>query len=208
MRATAVAIVGVSAVGCGAIFGAGSTSVLPDSGAPPLEAAAGSGSSDGGSSSTIASPEVAWLAPMNAARAVVGEAPLHWDPLAAQVALTYAGQCDYAHNPNASAEYKALGGTSGLGENIAGGVPTQTVSSAVNGWIAEQTSYDHATNACTGGKDCGHYTQIVWSTTSGVGCAQVSCTTGSPLPMYGGGHWDFEVCDFSPPGNIIGQLPY
>ena len=107
-----------------------------------------------------------------------------------------------------SAEYKALGGTSGLGENIAGGAPTQTVANAVGVWIAEQASYDHATNACTGGKDCGHYTQIVWSTTTGVGCAQESCTTGSPFGAYAGSQWDFEVCDFSPPGNITGQLPY
>ena len=208
MLTAAVAIVGLSGVGCGAIFGGASTSAVPDSGAPPVEAAAASGSSDGGSGSSIPSSNLAWLAPMNAARAMVGEAPLHWDPLAAQVALTYASQCDPVHNPNADAEYKALGGTSGLGENIAGGAPTQTVANAVGIWVAEQTSYDHATNACTGGKDCGHYTQIVWSATTGVGCGQTSCTTGSPFGAYAGSQWDFAVCDFSPPGNITGQLPY
>jgi hypothetical protein len=118
---------------------------------------------------------------MNAARAMVGEMPLHWDPIAAQVALTYADECNYAHNPQAGAEYDALGGSGGLGENIAAGAPSQTVSSAVSSWLAEQTSYDHATNQCAAGKVCGHYTQIVWSTTTGVGCAAASCTTNSPF---------------------------
>jgi uncharacterized protein YkwD len=145
---------------------------------------------------------------MNAARAMVGEMPLRWDPIAAQVALTYADQCNYAHNPNAGAQYKALGGVSGLGENIAAGAPSQTVSSAVGSWLSEQASYDHATNQCAAGKDCGHYTQIVWSTTTGVGCAAASCTTNSPFGTFANGLWDFEVCDFAPPGNVNGEPPY
>jgi hypothetical protein len=163
---------------------------------------------DGGSDLGPSAAELAWLTPMNAARAMVGEMPLHWDPIAAQVALTYADECNYAHNPQAGAEYDALGGSGGLGENIAAGAPSQTVSSAVSSWLAEQTSYDHATNQCAAGKVCGHYTQIVWSTTTGVGCAAASCTTNSPFGTFANGLWDFEVCDFSPPGNVNGTPPY
>ncbi len=161
-----------------------------------------------GSDSGPSAAELAWLTPMNAARAMVGEAPLHWDPIAAQVAAAYAAQCNYAHNPNAGAQYKALGGTSGLGENIAAGAPSQTVSSAVSSWLAEEASYDHATNQCAAGKVCGHYTQIVWATTTGVGCAASSCTTNSPFGTFANGLWDFEVCDYSPPGNVNGNPPY
>jgi uncharacterized protein YkwD len=145
---------------------------------------------------------------MNAARATVGENPLHWDPTAAEVAQMYASQCDYAHNPDAGAEYRALGGTSGLGENIAAGAPSQTIPAAVGSWLSEQASYDHATNQCAAGKECGHYTQIVWSTTTGVGCAQANCTSGSPFGSFANDVWDFEVCDFSPPGNVNGGAPY
>jgi|HubBroStandDraft_1064217.scaffolds.fasta_scaffold271472_1 pathogenesis-related protein 1 len=166
------------------------------------------GGLDAGSDSGPSPDELAWLTPMNAARAMVGEMPLRWDPIAAQVALTYADQCNYAHNPNAGAQYKALGGVSGLGENIAAGAPSQTVSSAVGSWLSEQASYDHATNQCAAGKDCGHYTQIVWSTTTGVGCAAASCTTNSPFGTFANGLWDFEVCDFAPPGNVNGEPPY
>jgi uncharacterized protein YkwD len=158
--------------------------------------------------SGLSPDELAWLSPMNAARAAVGEAPLRWDPIAAQVALAYAKQCMFQHNPNAGAEYVALGGKGGLGENIAAGAPTQTIDGAVSAWIAERADYDHATNTCASGKVCGHYTQVVWSTTTAVGCAQASCTANSPFGTFAGGKWDFEVCDFSPPGNFGNNPPY
>jgi uncharacterized protein YkwD len=172
--------------------------------------AAVSGSSSGGSSGDAGAAEQAWLAPMNAARTAVGESALHWDSIAAGVAQAWAAQCNYEHNPDASSQYAAAGGTGGLGENLAAGAPTLSVSGAVAAWLGEQQSYDHATNTCAAGEVCGHYTQIVWSTTTAVGCAQQSCTTGSP---FGGGGsigpaWQISVCDFNPPGNYIGEPPY
>ncbi len=143
---------------------------------------------------------------MNQARAAVGDSPLAWDPIAAEVAQNYAAQCTFAHNANASSQYAALGGTGGLGENIAAGAPTETPQAAAASWVAEEQYYDHATNSCATGQVCGHYTQIVWSTTTGVGCAHVSCTTNSPFPGYP--DWDLSVCDFNPPGNSPGQAPY
>jgi pathogenesis-related protein 1 len=44
---------------------------------------------------------------------------------------------------------------------------------------------------------CGHYTQIVWRDTTSVGCAAQSCPQG-----------EIWVCDYSPPGNYVGQHPY
>jgi pathogenesis-related protein 1 len=148
----------------------------------------------------------AWLGPMNQARADVGVAPLGWDPIAAQVAATYAATCNFAHNPNAGAEYMQMGGTTGLGEDISAGAPTQDPGAAVASWLSEKASYDHAGNTCAAGQVCGHYTQIVWSATTAVGCAHASCTTGSPFNGFT--NWDFIVCDFSPPGNVGGQAPY
>jgi pathogenesis-related protein 1 len=145
---------------------------------------------------------------MNAARSAVGENPLTWDPIAAAVAQGWANGCDWEHNPNASSQYDAMGGTGGLGEDIASGAPTESVSGAVTDWVNEEQYYDHATNTCASGQVCGHYTQIVWSTTTGVGCAQTNCTTGSPFGTFSNGDWTYSVCDFSPPGNYVGEAPY
>jgi pathogenesis-related protein 1 len=138
----------------------------------------------------------------------VGAAPLTWNPIAAQVAEAWASGCSFNHNPNAKSEYDAMGGSGGLGENIAAGAPTQTIAGAVGSWTAEEMYYDHATNTCSApaNASCGHYTQIVWSTTTTVGCAQVHCTTNSPFTKFT--EWDYSVCDFSPPGNINNQPPY
>jgi pathogenesis-related protein 1 len=157
---------------------------------------------DGGSTTD----ESGWLDPQNVARMAVGEQPLTWDPIAAQVAQAWANKCTWMHNPDASAEYDALGGSGGLGENIAAGAPSETVAGAVASWVNEEANYTHATNTCASGQVCGHYTQIVWSTTTGVGCGQATCTTCNPFAGYK--TWTMSVCDYSPPGNVNGNPPY
>jgi pathogenesis-related protein 1 len=190
---------GLDATGSPDVNGNREASALPDVGAP-------------GSDAGLCADQAAWLTPMNQARAMVnaGEPPLVCDPIAAQVALNYANQCNYAHNANRNTDYTSLGGTGGLGENIAAGAPTETIAAAVSSWVGEAMYYDHTTNTCSAptGQSCGHYTQIVWKATTGVGCAHVSCTTNSPFGTTGGGKWDFSVCDYSPPGNYVGQPPY
>jgi uncharacterized protein YkwD len=191
--------------------GAGSSSGSgggPDSGtgdaAGRIDASPGT---DAGLADGASPDELAWLTPMNQARAAVGEAPLAWDPIAAQVALNYASQCNYAHNANRNSDYTALGGRGGLGENIAAGTPTESIAMAVSSWLAEISSYNHATNTCSSTTPgCGHYTQIVWKATTGVGCAHVTCTTNSPFA--GASRWDYSVCDYNPPGNVGTQSPY
>ena len=129
-----------------------------------------------------------------------GEPPLVCDPIAAQVALNYANKCVFMHNMNRNSDYTALGGTGGLGENIAEG-PGLTAAQSVNLWDSEQQYYDHATNSCASGQTCGHYTQVVWKATTAAGCALVTCNSGT-------GSFNLAVCDFNPPGNYIGQPPY
>jgi hypothetical protein len=72
----------------------------------------------------------------------------------------------------------------------------------VDAWVSEQSDYDYAADSCRG--TCGHYTQVVWRETTGVGCAAQTCTSGSPL---GSGGWQLWVCDYTPPGNSGGR-PY
>ncbi|XP_049574681.1 cysteine-rich secretory protein LCCL domain-containing 2 [Syngnathus scovelli] len=57
------------------------------------------------------------------------------------------------------------------------------------------------------GPMCTHYTQVVWSTTSRVGCAVHVC----PRMNVWGETWEnaiYLVCNYSPKGNWIGEAPY
>ena len=64
----------------------------------------------------------------------------------------------------------------------------------------------YSSNSCSG--VCGHYTQIVWRSTTEVGCGLRVCTTGSPFDSHPGATWTMVVCDYRPPGNFRGQRPY
>jgi pathogenesis-related protein 1 len=146
----------------------------------------------------------AWLTTQNAVRASASPAPspalppFTWSSDAQSVAQQYASQCVYAHNPNRG----------NRGENIAYDSPAgfQDLANIVNLWASEASSYTYSTNSCASGADCGHYTQIVWRDTTKVGCGHQICTFNQPDHSHNA--WDFWVCDYEPPGNVIGQKPY
>ena len=71
------------------------------------------------------------------------------------------------------------------------------------GLVSEQSLYNYAANTCSGA--CGHYTQMVWRTTTTVGCGFRNCTTGSPFTGFP--NWTVVVCNYNPAGNN-GQRPY
>jgi hypothetical protein len=71
-------------------------------------------------------------------------------------------------------------------------------------WWAEKAHYDLATNTCKPGQVCGHYTQLVWSTTTKIGCAVSLCTPQKTLNTPG-----FTLaCELGAGGNLFGQRPY
>jgi pathogenesis-related protein 1 len=125
----------------------------------------------------------------NRVRTRVGVPRLVWsDPLAAHARqwanhLIETGAFEHSH-------------AAGLGENIyeitgARATPEQVV----NSWASELRDYDYRTNRCRG--VCGHYTQIVWRDTKEVGCG-----------VAAGGDREVWVCNYSPPGNYVGERPY
>ena len=69
----------------------------------------------------------------------------------------------------------------------------------VDSWGGEKRDYTHASNSCRLGKVCGHYTQMVWKTTTHVGCAMAVCEDSREQV------W---VCHYQPAGNIVGRKPY
>jgi pathogenesis-related protein 1 len=62
----------------------------------------------------------------------------------------------------------------------------------VDAWGAESADYSPASDTCTPGRQCGHYTQIVWPSTEEVGCGMAVC------PSLG----QVWVCRYRPRGNL------
>lgn len=131
---------------------------------------------------------------------------LTWSNELAAFAQTWAthlandNNCGLTHR---SGSERQLGGAT-TGENLFAG----WVSSAYSGyrwsaadviasWSGEKADYDFATKSCAAGKACGHYTQIVWKTTTAVGCGRARCAQG-----------EVWVCNYLPAGNYVGQNPY
>ena len=125
--------------------------------------------------------------------------PLTWSPEAAKVAQAYANQCKFEHNQNRGK----------FGENLAAAAPpgSKTNAQVVEDWVSEVADYSYATNKCAPGKVCGHYTQVVWRNTTQVGCATAICTKNSPFGAQFP-KWQLWVCNYTPPGNYVGQKPY
>ncbi|XP_077236768.1 pathogenesis-related protein PR-1-like [Tasmannia lanceolata] len=133
-----------------------------------------------------------FLAPQNAARSLLGMPPLVWDPHLARYAKWYANQrrldCALRHSNGP------------YGENIFWGSGSDwTPAQAVAAWVSERHWYNYWSNTCAAGQMCGHYTQIVWSSTRRLGCAMVTCLDGRGV---------FITCNYDPPGNYIGERPY
>ncbi|MFO0596068.1 MAG: CAP domain-containing protein [Myxococcaceae bacterium] len=151
---------------------------------------------DAGSSLTAEQQE--WLTAHDAVRLTAMPTPVpalpttHWSTTAASLAADWAARCNFMHrNPNT------------LGENLFASTSAMTPTAIVDDWASEKANYTYSTNTCAG--VCGHYTQIVWRGSTGIGCVTQSCTTGSP---FGSGPWSFTVCDYEPAGNINGRQPY
>lgn len=91
----------------------------------------------------------------------------------------------------------------GHGENLWGGWGERdfTPEEMVGEWIAKKAQYRPGVFpdvSRTGNwVDVGHYTQVVWSGTTHVGCAIVAGEDRSVL-----------ACRYSPPGNIDGRRPF
>jgi pathogenesis-related protein 1 len=165
-----------------------------------------SSASSGGAGTGTKAPTAEMQAMLNAhnsARAT-GAAPepttklndLAWSDSDAEVAQAYADQCVFEHNK----------GRGERGENLFAATASTDPGAVVQAWADEVTDYNYGTNKCASGKMCGHYTQLMWAQTTHVGCAKKACSAdGSPFP---GRSWEIWVCNYSPPGNYVGEKPY
>lgn len=134
--------------------------------------------------------------------------PLSWSNKMANYAQEWAGHlaktgCNMTHRTDAGRDpLKA-------GENIFWGGPVTWSDGASNfqkvsasevamSWASEKADYNYQNNSCRPGKQCGHYTQMVWKTTKTVGCGAAMCPDKGQI-------W---VCSYDPAGNWVGKKPY
>ena len=135
------------------------------------------------------------LAAQNALRQQAGVQPLVWDPALGQAAANYAFQLAATNTFQHSDRHARPG----IGENLwMGSHGVFSYETMVGGWGLEKRFFVRGTfpnNSRTGNwYDVGHYTQIVWPTTTRVGCAVASNARN-----------DYLVCRYSPAGNIDGH---
>ena len=90
-------------------------------------------------------------------------------------------------------------GRSGQRENLSRGLPGANALQMVGYWSIEKQIFEPGVfpNVSRTGnwEDVAHYTQMIWKTTTHVGCGIASGRTG-----------EFMVCRYSPPGNADGRL--
>lgn len=138
----------------------------------------------------------------NSARAEVGSVPLSWSAILENKSMYWAkylaidNDCRLEHSKDDFGENLFWASAT---EWSSGHVEPQEITSAyiAETWLSELNDYNTSDNSCAAGKQCGHYTQMIWSTTRKIGCAASLCTNNAQI-------W---VCKYDPPGNYIGRRP-
>lgn len=134
------------------------------------------------------------LAAHNRERALVGAPALQWDAQLAASAASYgptlASLKQLVHSPRETRP--------GQRENLAmGWHGTMSPEQLVDLWSREklllQPGLFPAVSRTGQWKDVAHYTQMVWPTTTHLGCAIFAAD------------WDYLICRYSPPGNVDGK---
>ncbi|VDD82506.1 unnamed protein product [Mesocestoides corti] len=116
-----------------------------------------------------------------------------------KLAMQWADQCRWEHpDPDYYPQYR------GIGQNLAlQSGPKQSFTKMAESWYNEVVNYTYSSNDCS--YVCGHYTQMVWASTTVLGCAMQRCDSLEPgwtPPVY------LMVCQYAPGGNYVGEKPY
>jgi hypothetical protein len=135
------------------------------------------------------------LALHNRERAQVGAPPLAWDESLAAAAAAYAPELARLGRLTHSLRSTRRG----QGENLWRGTGgTFEVEAVIASWASEKRLFRPGTfpaiSTTGASNDVNHYSQMIWGTTTHVGCA-----------FRRGGRWDLMVCRYSPRGNVDGQ---
>lgn len=134
----------------------------------------------------------------NAARRAVGQRPLRWNVQLAADAKRYADQLARTRLFKHSREPR---GATPQGENLwMGSSGYFSYDEMAASWIDEKRWFRRAAMpkvSITGRwADVAHYTQVIWHSTTDVGCA-----------IGDNGKDEYLVCRYGPPGNVYGRDP-
>lgn len=137
----------------------------------------------------------------------VGVARVQYNTTLANAAKSYAERCVWEHSGRN--ERSAGSGFGSVGENLAytsqrladyGGVQR-----AVEAWVEERYDWDFGMVIGDGNFAAyGHYTQVVWSSTTDIGCGAAYCDNIQGIGRGG----TMIVCRYGPAGNYRGRAPY
>ncbi|KAG2500271.1 hypothetical protein HYH03_001849 [Edaphochlamys debaryana] len=122
-------------------------------------------------------------------RSIHGVPDLVWDDRLQKAAQDWADNCWFEHSPL------------NFGENL--GLGFLSINGTVDTWYYEVKGYNFKLN--TNSQGAGHFTQVVWKSTTKLGCAIGVCPDGV---SYAGGIWQglLFVCEYWPPGNMYGAF--
>ncbi|RLV62586.1 hypothetical protein DV515_00019153, partial [Chloebia gouldiae] len=109
-----------------------------------------------------------------------------WDKELEALAQSYAEKCIWDHNKERGRR----------GENLFAMAPTLELEFAVEDWNGEEKFYNLTTSTCVPGQMCGHYTQVVWSSTHQIGCGAHFCEKIDGIETE---NMHLLVCNYYPP---------
>lgn len=121
------------------------------------------------------------LSAMNSYRSLHSAPALTWDYTLSAAALTYAETCVFEHSEDPS-----------FGETLAAGTSADPTF-YIDLWYNEGASYDYSNPGFSDAT--GHFTQLVWASTTVVGCALSSGCAQYP---------NYMVCRYMEAGNVVG----
>lgn len=144
------------------------------------------------------------LSAHNAARSAVGVAPLLWSNTLASEAQQWANRlasegCQLRYDPDPTRRettgqnlFRAYGSAPYTGTK-------RTPAEVAARWVREGQQYDHATHRCRDklGSQCGAYLQVIWETTTALGCAVARCEAA-----------EVWACHYAPRGGQADLKPY
>ncbi|KIJ41716.1 hypothetical protein M422DRAFT_171979, partial [Sphaerobolus stellatus SS14] len=114
-------------------------------------------------------------------RAQYGASGLSWNNTLSQSSNSWAKGCSFKHSGGPYGENLVYAFTTGYGL-----------------WVNESH------NDPGFSEQTGHFTQVVWKSTTTIGCALVECPKGTILKDFA---VDYLVCQYYPPGNVQGEFP-
>ncbi|TCM16032.1 cysteine-rich secretory family protein [Novosphingobium sp. PhB165] len=132
------------------------------------------------------------LAIHNRERAAVGSAPLHWSAKLARDAGYWADRLASSTVFRHDASNRLEGENLWMGTR--GGYRLEEM---VSGWAAEKIPLRRMRSWQDDYHRVGHYTQMIWAGTTSVGCA-----------LSKGRGYEYLVCRYDPPGNVMNESPY